>query len=700
MTDHNPPEQAAELEVERSRSGFRSLLAANPNYFGTFPDLGFEPVETKKADTSFEEVDCVAYSQRRDRIEATVLIKRPFGYSGGLCTPGSLEHLRFYIDYGSGWQDAGPAAINVHDIPVGRDCPGDPTHPLSYVVGVPHSPHRDWCGRPVLPRVRVILSWELPPPPGQPDWVPIWGGVHDCYVQIAPRRFVLSDVFSRLPKDLVAVLPPHVLSQPPLPDPDPGPQQPIALAELARQYEQDQIPPHRFAFPALQALAVSPVADVSTLSSSALAAKAAGIDLAALLTKIEDTDGNVDFEELECLGLDTGLQSLVATFRVKKGSGYSGPPCSAGSTEYVSFWADWDDDCEYSYLGTVPVSVHDYKLPDGGLCYAAILPVDTGAFRQGCKIPVLRRVRAVLSWATPPSTTDPDAVPFWGNRIDRHVQLEPGRRYDGTAHFSIVGGVAAQDVDLVTGLTVPGAKLGASVVPLDPPACPFAGVVLLQGPADPALAGHQYRIRATDVDAGGSVVLTTPFTVVTSGGFPNTVTPNPVDGWTPWPTWTGNTTGLLGVHVPGGDDRWDYTLELDTAGNTVDTARVQADNTVKAVALPTDTVNAGDLTLLTGGACRLPRGPLNGSFVARDRHFARWSISVLGGPGGAIPPTPLSVGITEDTQTPFAGTPFTLDLSNLAPCGYVVRLTIADRAIVNSVTTGQHTTIDRGVCLE
>jgi hypothetical protein len=179
-----------------------------------------------------------------------------------------------------------------------------------------------------------------------------------------------------------------------------------------------------------------------------------------------------------------------------------------------------------------------------------------------------------------------------------------------------------------------------------------------------------------------------------------TVTPNPVDGWVPWPTWVNNTTGLLGVHVPGGDDRWDYTLELDTAGFVVDTARVQMDNTVRNTVSLTDPVNAGDLELNTLGACRQPRGPLTGSFVARDRHFWEWSISVLGGPGGPIPPTPLSVGISRTTQTPLFGTPFTIDLSALQPCAYVVRLTIVDLAIVNSVTLGQQTTIDRGVCLE
>ncbi len=169
-----------------------------------------------------------------------------------------------------------------------------------------------------------------------------------------------------------------------------------------------------------------------------------------------------------------------------------------------------------------------------------------------------------------------------------------------------------------------------------------------------------------------------------------------------WPTWVGNITGVLGHLASGGDDRWDFTLELEVDFNVVDSARVRMDNTVKDVALVTDTVNAGDLELFTASQCKVPHGPVNGTFVARDLHFLHWSISVLGGPGGPIPPIPLTVGIASSTETPFAGTPFTLDFGDpmIAPCGYVVRLTITDRAIVNSAYVGNQATVDRGICLE
>ena len=79
---------------------------------------------------------------------------------------------------------------------------------------------------------------------------------------------------------------------------------------------------------------------------------------------------------------------------------------------------------------------------------------------------MIGRVRAVLSWGTPPSTTDPDAMPHWGNRLDVHVQLRPGTPYDGTARFNIVGGVAAASVNMATGLTLPGASLAVNGSPL------------------------------------------------------------------------------------------------------------------------------------------------------------------------------------------------------------------------------------------
>jgi hypothetical protein len=428
-------------------------------------------------------------------------------------------------------------------------------------------------------------------------------------------------------------------------------------------------------------------------------AQALKIDLSAVLKKLEDTSGDTSFEELECVGLDNNTDQLVGTFRVKRPSGFSGGPCTAGSTEYVAYWADFGEDCAYAYLGTVQVNTHDYdKVPPGGLCYAAPLPVDLGKFRRKCSSPVIGRVRAVLSWGTPPSTTDPNAVPHWGNRLDVHVQLRPGRPYDGTARFTIVGGVGAASVDLASGMTLPGAAIAENGYPL-PNDCPFAGVVTLHGPLDPALAGQLYRVHVRNLTTGGAVGdLTDAFFVVNWLGIGSWATPG-AGGWTPWPSWVGNTTGKLGHFTPGGNDLWEIQLEVFGSG-IVDVRRVQMDNTLNGSIVVGDTDNAADLHLSTLGACRVPRGPLTGTFVARDKHFLSWSIGVAGGPGTPIPPTPLTVAIGAGTQTSLGGEPFTIDLSALAPCGYVVRLGVTDRAVVSSAGFGRTVYLERGVCLE
>ncbi len=704
---------SAETQVPHERVHFRSLLAANPNYFGTLPDAGFKVMLEKKGDTTFEALSCVSFSPERDRLEATVEIRRTSGYGGDLCSPGSHEHVRFYVSYDEGgtWTDAGLASLSVHDIPAGKSCDGRAWPPISYVCGVDLHPRRSWCGAPVLPLVRAILSWQVVPDPDTPDQHPVWGDVHECHVQVRPRRFIFPDVVAQLPEDVVAKLPPYVLQEVPSPLPDPGPLTPLPLTELATMYAgaakragrgkgRDQtVPEHRFALPHLVSAEQSGTTTLMSYVVPAQVAQELKIDLSAILKALESTKGDTSYEELECVGLDNNADQLVGTFRVKRPNGFSGGPCTAGSTEYVAYWADFGEECELSYLGTVQVTTHDYEqIPAGGLCYAAPLPVDLGKYRRRCATPVVGRVRAVLSWGTPPSTTDPDAVPHWGNRIDTHVQLRPDRPYDGTARFTIVGGVAAASVDLGSGLTLPGAAIAENGYPL-PNSCPFAGVVTLHGPLDPALAGQLYRVRVRNLTTGGAISdLTSAFYVVDWLGVGSWATPG-ASGWTPWPTWAGNTTGKLGHFTPGGNDLWEVSLEVLGLG-VVDVRRVRMDNTLNGSIVAGDNDNAADLHLSTLGACRLPRGPLSGTFVARDEHFHSWSIRVAGGPGTPIPPTPLTVGIGTGTQTSIGGEPFTIDLSALEPCGYVVRLGVTDRAVVGSAWFGRTVYVERGVCLE
>ena len=106
--------------------------------------------------------------------------------------------------------------------------------------------------------------------------------------------------------------------------------------------------------------------------------------------------------------------------------------CKAGSLEHVAFWADWNDKCKWTYLGTISVRVHDLedkdpKFPSDGICYCAILPVSLDSIRRGCEDPKISRIRAwYCRGHDMPSTVDPDDLTYWGNRVDTHVQIRPG----------------------------------------------------------------------------------------------------------------------------------------------------------------------------------------------------------------------------------------------------------------------------------
>jgi len=138
-------------------------------------------------DTSFEELDCLGLNPNTDTLVGTLTIKRPNGYSGGLCTAGSQEYVAFWVDWGSGWSYAGTTSVSVHDIS------GVPPEGLKYSVFLPVdvTSHRQPCeAGPKTARVRAILSWQSAPPWWDPDFIPTWGNREETLVQITPTPFV------------------------------------------------------------------------------------------------------------------------------------------------------------------------------------------------------------------------------------------------------------------------------------------------------------------------------------------------------------------------------------------------------------------------------------------------------------------------------------------------------------------------------
>lgn len=691
-------------KIEKERGDFKLLVARNPNYFGNLVESPFKPVKKIVANTKYEELTCVGFNPDTNLLEATIAVKLPFGYNGNLCQFGSNEYVRFFVDYGSGWIDAGVVAVNVHDIANKLDCAKRATKPLTYVVTQKLDPKQDQCKRPVLPKVHAILSWQVVPPP-LPGWLPVWGNTRDCRIQIKPRKknlFDFVDILSldvgqklKLPKEFEAV------AVEPIPQPDPGP---LSLAELSKMYHGGNakagraaklaVEPHRFGLAHIQAELASNAFNQETFPAKIAEWQSLGLSWQDALVALDKTKADISYEEIECLGLDYNLERAIATFRVKKPVGYSGDLCHKGSLEYVAFWADWDDTCKWSYLGMATVNVHDIAaIPPDGLCYSAILPVDLTHHRQNCELPKIARLRAVLSWSSPPSTVDPDALNHWGNRLDTHVQIKPGEHLPpGMVKpiIGILGGIPISKIDLFSGMTTPTAFFALNGIAPDSLGrpCPFGGRVVLQGPSFP---GFKYRVQVRNLTAAGPwTTVTTTMKLVDWTGtvFTNQVA-NPAGFFTfvPFPL---NVDNVLAWWDSTGDDLWEIRLQLaDMLDNLlpgVASHRIQLDNTGPEVAIHID----------SGGDCGKYKvgNVLNGHFVARDTHLGSWSLSTSPFAGPVVPAS----GLVQTVPAP--GDAWTLNTAGMKPCGYIVGVSAVDRTIVNSAWVGHWAWASAGFCLE
>jgi hypothetical protein len=138
-------------------------------------------------DTMFEDLSCVGLDPNLDTLNAVLTVKLASGYSGGLCTAGSQEYVAFWIDWGdgAGWTYTGTTSVNVHDIA------SIPPGGLNYGLFLPIdlTSKQQPCDKgPILPLVRAVLSWQAPPPPGNPDFLPTWGNRVETHIQVPPGQ--------------------------------------------------------------------------------------------------------------------------------------------------------------------------------------------------------------------------------------------------------------------------------------------------------------------------------------------------------------------------------------------------------------------------------------------------------------------------------------------------------------------------------
>ncbi|HTW57317.1 MAG TPA: hypothetical protein VMD99_04280 [Terriglobales bacterium] len=674
-----------QLPVEQARANLRMLLLANPNYFGNLEQSGLKPVLNIAGDTAYEELGCVGFSLALSRLEAVVSIKQTTGYEGGVCTNGSQEYVRFYLSFDGGttWQDQGVAGFTVYDIPGPK--------PLEYSVALPVTLPEDICFIENLPQVRAILSWNFIPPANTPGYSPVWGNVVDVTIQSPAWEFIIFENLLALSK---VQLPANVKQAVDLTQKiAAAPKKALSATELAELYNGTPVPAARFLYPEIVKVSESQgstsLASVATGKGKS-ALDAINVNLGDVVGSILSTSGNTDYEQLDCVGLDTNRSTLVGVVNVKLPYGFNGGLCTAGSTEYVAFWVDWGSG--YQYEGTATINTHDISdIPADGLDYAAVLPIDLASHMQPCTNGAqTANVRAILSWQTPPPPTDPNYVPVWGNQENALVQIPSGQPVQaGVPNIAIIGGIGVAQIDTTgatarPGTTLPGAVFALQGTPADPydssRQCPFGQEIVVQGLPS---VGFKYRAWVQDVSLPLPIPLTHSIVTTDQFGNPTTQFPDPEGFFTYLPN-SQNIDNNLAYWYSNGNDLYNLWLEIADLSDNV------LGRTVNYLIQLVNTQPIANINLASGGDCKQfnpsTTPTLNGVFVATEvgtgttGQIGHYSLETLPSGNAPVP----SSGISD---TGAAGAAWSLSLTSPAvmpPCGYVVLLDVWDNTIVNS----------------
>ncbi|HXH27164.1 MAG TPA: hypothetical protein VNG90_04675, partial [Candidatus Acidoferrum sp.] len=665
--------------LEPERKNFRSLLVANPNYFGNIIGSAFKPVKKFSGNTTYEQLMCVGLYPEFNTLEAVVHIKQSGGYNGGICSDGTPEYVRFYLSYDNGatWQDQGVTSFMAQDIPGLK--------PLEYAVQLAISPKKLFCSHENLPMVRAILSWDVVPPANMPNWIPVWGNTLDGHVQIDVFQFILKNPVVALQSEaLVALLKEnnmvaktatmaeiqamdltelkHDISEGMGKMHD----QTLSVKQLHELYKGQKIDAHRYLYPTVKGFAGKQAAqmfDAVTIGKDNLFSEL-GIDIAAAVAAIDKTDGNTSYEKMECVGLNTNNDNLEATIKVKLPYGFLGGLCTAGSREYVAFWMDFG--MGWEYVGTTSVKTHDIaSIPKDGLDYAVSLPVDLTAHRQPCDEGAkLAKVRAIMSWETAPPASNPNWVPTWGNREETLVLITPGQVViPGThpAFIETVGGMSTSDISNVTGLAN-GAAVTAGFSALD---SPFAAEVVITGhvanPTDISNGATplEYQVQVSNDGGGSWQVVSNSFTLhrtqLLGGLWTNlpVITEAAPSGWYQYQEdLTGGPTDAQ-IFVEGNilarwetnasmDGMWLVRIQSRVVGTvfpvwTSASVTVLLDNVAPTVSI--------DITSGGGNCADFNSGTIiSGNYSALDDHFSSYEFQIVPSNGGTFTVNPSGGG--------------------------------------------------------
>jgi hypothetical protein len=188
-----PPARYASSFVQAlARQPVLSDAVAVAGFGGYFAKLGLTPDDVLGSPDpgqpreSYEQLAAVGYDAGTDALVAVIQVKKRHGYGGDPGTAGSRQYLAFHADVrgdGSFGTYLGTTSVQVYDIAE------QPAHGLGYAAVLPFdaSRYRQPSSKgPRILHIRAILSWNQPPPAGDPGFVPTWGNRMDCAIHLQP----------------------------------------------------------------------------------------------------------------------------------------------------------------------------------------------------------------------------------------------------------------------------------------------------------------------------------------------------------------------------------------------------------------------------------------------------------------------------------------------------------------------------------
>jgi hypothetical protein len=748
----------AQVQLPPERQQFKSLILGNPNYFGTFPKFGGVVTKASSGDTTYEQLACLGLNPGNGVLEAVINVKQSAGYGTNACGAGTIEYVRFFVQDGSLWHDLGLSSVQVFDL-------SGPL-PLSYAVSVDFTAARKFCTTENIVNVRAILSWEWAPTAGDPAFIPVWGNVVNAEVQVAPLLLAEIPISELIAQKTISIDPSLLTDLDTSQSLPASPPKPLSFGELSALYANAKVPSHRFGLelatkvssvPINQALAQLAPSNVS-ISSSLTAA-----NLAAILAAIQKTSGDTSYEQLTCAGYNPQTRELEGVIQIKQSGGYNGGLCTAGSTEYVSFYAFFGG--VWNALGTAQVQVHDLTAA------SATNPISYGVFQLSnltsmpCETLAGVPLRAILSWSTP--ATGPDFNPVWGNVLNTNVQPQIAAGINEGAQLMRIGRVEVGSIDDTTGLGMPYAPVADDCVGN---ASPFGGAPTVEGAFNPMNADSVFNPVTGMVQPGAKPIIYQAWVAPGGGtrfqlinGFWITIyspTINPPLGYlnyfqTPVPApgpVSGGVAGAtyytyfesgaqlvdpraLAVFDASALPEGNYTIEIhgfawDTSISQYVAIPVQS----KMIHVyngyphdePTEPILGGPIvevpeqrpqlfitiTAPSGDCGDVPVGAtITGSYSVMDEFFGSLSLGLVGITVGGIiqPENPVALTVVsppgsnpvayDGTNTNGTSGTFTLDTTGMTPCGYTILLASWDRALVGDSCQGHYNQEGVGFCL-